>query len=183
MGALRDLPAVHTLLGSPDLAGGLSRHGRAAVVGAIRQVLDATRQRLRRGETVDARVEALAGEVLAALRRERPALRPVINATGVLLHTGLGRSPLAPEAIEAVAAAAKGYCSLEFDLEKALDTLNEEPVVKVVILRGAGRAFCAGAYVKGQTAVEPIGTRLTSPASFSTVRSGRTAGPRSISVS
>ncbi|MTW16933.1 enoyl-CoA hydratase/isomerase family protein [Rhodoplanes serenus] len=46
---------------------------------------------------------------------------------------------------------------LRFDLEKALDALNEDAAVKVVILRGAGRAFCAGAYVKGQTEVSPIG--------------------------
>ncbi len=46
---------------------------------------------------------------------------------------------------------------LRFDLENALDLLNEDPAVKVVILRGAGRAFCAGAYVKGQTEVQAIG--------------------------
>jgi L-seryl-tRNA(Ser) seleniumtransferase len=117
MGALRELPAVHTLLGSPALAGALARRGRAAVVEAIRRTLDDARQRLLRGEAIDGRVEALAAAALAALDRERPALRPVINATGVLLHTGLGRSPLAAEAIEAVATVAKGYCSLEFDLE------------------------------------------------------------------
>ena len=47
----------------------------------------------------------------------RPLLRPVINATGILLHTGLGRAPLAEEAVEAVAAVARGYCNLEFELE------------------------------------------------------------------
>lgn len=46
---------------------------------------------------------------------------------------------------------------MRFDLEHALDALNEDPAVKVVILRGAGRAFCAGAYVKGQTAVQALG--------------------------
>ena len=46
---------------------------------------------------------------------------------------------------------------LRFELENALDLLNEDSGVKVVILRGAGRAFCAGAYVKGQTAVSPLG--------------------------
>ena len=51
------------------------------------------------------------------LESERASIRPVINATGVLLHTGLGRAPLADEAIEAVAAVARGYCSLELELE------------------------------------------------------------------
>jgi L-seryl-tRNA(Ser) seleniumtransferase len=53
---------------------------------------------------------------LEVLERERRSLRAVINATGVLLHTGLGRAPLAQEAIEAVSEVAAGYCNLEFDL-------------------------------------------------------------------
>ena len=53
----------------------------------------------------------------AILDGRRPALRPVLNATGILLHTGLGRAPLAAEAVEAVAASARGYCNLEFDLD------------------------------------------------------------------
>src|SRR5690606_20912259 len=48
--------------------------------------------------------------------RQRPALAPAINATGVLLHTGLGRAPLAPEAVEALAAAAAGYAPVEIDM-------------------------------------------------------------------
>jgi L-seryl-tRNA(Ser) seleniumtransferase len=117
MGALRELPAVHVLLGLPALAEAVSRRGRPAVLEAIRRTLDDARRRHRLGEAVDVRAEAMAAGVLAALGRDRPALRPVINATGVLLHTGLGRSPLAAEAITAVAEVARGYCSLELDLE------------------------------------------------------------------
>ena len=54
---------------------------------------------------------------LEILERERRSLRPVINATGILLHTGLGRAPLADEAIAAVAEVARGYCNLELDLD------------------------------------------------------------------
>ena len=53
----------------------------------------------------------------AILEQEQATLRPVINATGILLHTGLGRAPLAEEAIAAVAEVARGYCNLELDLE------------------------------------------------------------------
>ena len=60
---------------------------------------------------------SLAGRSLQILQSEQGTIRPVINATGILLHTGLGRAPLAAEAIEAVAAVARGYCSLEFELE------------------------------------------------------------------
>ena len=52
------------------------------------------------------------------LRASAASLRPVINATGILLHTGLGRAPLAEEAIAAVAEVARGYCNLELDLEE-----------------------------------------------------------------
>ena len=49
---------------------------------------------------------------------DRPWLRPVLNATGILLNTGLGRAPLAAEAAEAVDRVVRGYCNLEFDLDR-----------------------------------------------------------------
>ena len=68
-----------------------------------------------RPTTVDAL--GLARRAREMLQSKRPLLRPVINATGILLHTGLGRAPLAAEAVQAVAAIARGYCNLEIDLE------------------------------------------------------------------
>jgi L-seryl-tRNA(Ser) seleniumtransferase len=70
-----------------------------------------------RGEGADVKPGALAVRAAAILRNDRPALRRVLNASGILLHTGLGRAPLASEAVEAVAASARGYCNLEIDLE------------------------------------------------------------------
>ena len=61
---------------------------------------------------------SLARRAQAIIQGARPLLRPVINATGILLHTGLGRAPLAEEAVEAVSAVARGYCNLEFELEQ-----------------------------------------------------------------
>ena len=63
-------------------------------------------------------VASLARVAEASLRADRPWLRPVINATGILLNTGLGRAPLAVEAVEAVGRVARGYCNLEFDLDR-----------------------------------------------------------------
>ena len=60
---------------------------------------------------------SLANRSREILDSRRPSLRPVINATGILLHTGLGRAPLAEEAIAAVTDVARGYCNLELDLE------------------------------------------------------------------
>jgi L-seryl-tRNA(Ser) seleniumtransferase len=114
---LRDLPAVHALLADDRIAASIARHGRSAVVEAARGVLEEARAAIRRGDPVAPDPADLAGRVLARLASDRPALRPVINATGVLLHTGLGRAPLAAEVAEAVARVARGYCSLEFDLD------------------------------------------------------------------
>jgi L-seryl-tRNA(Ser) seleniumtransferase len=72
---------------------------------------------LRRGSDGPPDAESLARRSREILESQRGGLRAVINATGVLLHTGLGRAPLANEAIAAVVAAARGYCNLELDLE------------------------------------------------------------------
>ena len=70
------------------------------------------------GTTADADPASLASRSREILESRRPALRPAINATGVLLHTGMGRAPLAEEAIAAVAEVAHGYCNLELDLDE-----------------------------------------------------------------
>ncbi|HSI30592.1 MAG TPA: L-seryl-tRNA(Sec) selenium transferase, partial [Miltoncostaeaceae bacterium] len=100
----RALPSVDAVLREPDLAGLLAESPRGAVVDAVREALEARRAR---GDGAD----GLADEVAAALR---PSLRRALNATGVILHTNLGRAPLAPEAIEAAVAAARSS-TLEWD--------------------------------------------------------------------
>jgi L-seryl-tRNA(Ser) seleniumtransferase len=102
---------VDRLLRDPEVAHLLERLPRAVVVDAVRESLAAARTR-RAGapESWSAEIR----ERLAA--RSRPSLRPVLNATGVVLHTNLGRAPLAPAALAAVAAVAAGYSNLELDL-------------------------------------------------------------------
>ncbi|MFO0889654.1 MAG: L-seryl-tRNA(Sec) selenium transferase [Isosphaeraceae bacterium] len=116
-GALRRLPAVHVVLGHESLGGLIERRGRDAVVRGVRAAIDEARARLRAGELLPADAGGLAARARALVEAGRPGLRPVINATGILLHTGLGRAPLAEEAAAAVAAAARGFCNLEFRLE------------------------------------------------------------------
>ncbi len=115
----RRLPPVHAVLAEPVMAEWEARRGRVAVREAVRAAIDAARAALRADVTRAAPPgpPALAASAAARLAGERAHLRPVINATGILLHTGLGRAPLAAEAIDAVAAVARGYCNLEFDLE------------------------------------------------------------------
>ncbi|HET9494851.1 MAG TPA: L-seryl-tRNA(Sec) selenium transferase, partial [Chloroflexia bacterium] len=85
---------------------------------AVREELDEIRERVRQGSAPDVSVEAVArGAGERVVRAMSPGLRPVINATGVILHTNLGRAPLSRAAIEAIAANA-AYSNLEFDLEQ-----------------------------------------------------------------
>jgi L-seryl-tRNA(Ser) seleniumtransferase len=114
---LKSLPAVHSVLDCEELADCLATQGRQAVVQAVRLAVDEARVGLRHGLAVAVDAPSLAARARALLERQRRRLRRVLNATGILLHTGLGRAPLAVEAIEAVAASARGYCSLEFELE------------------------------------------------------------------
>lgn len=115
---LSAIPAVETLLQRPELAAVLGRVPRLLVVHAVRAVLASERSRLRaRGAGAPAAAEALARAAAAeAEALARPVLRRVLNATGVVLHTNLGRAPLGPAARDAVSAVAGGYCSLEYDL-------------------------------------------------------------------
>jgi L-seryl-tRNA(Ser) seleniumtransferase len=107
---LRSLPAVHEIAGALDAP-------HALAVAAARSAIDERRAALLSGAEPDADVDLVprARELLAELKR--PSLRRVINATGVILHTNLGRAPLAASAREAVTRAAHGYSNLELDLE------------------------------------------------------------------
>jgi L-seryl-tRNA(Ser) seleniumtransferase len=104
--ALRDLPAVDRLAAQVDAPRPLS-------VAAARAVLAARRAELLAGAEGEADLPARARAWAAAL--SRPGLRRVLNATGVIVHTNLGRAPLAASAREAVTAAAEGYANLEWD--------------------------------------------------------------------
>jgi L-seryl-tRNA(Ser) seleniumtransferase len=109
---LRALPSVERLASSLDEV------PHAAATAAAREELDELRERIRAGEPIDPD-PAVLREVVAERARmlARGSLRPVINATGVILHTNLGRAPLAPAAVEAAARIGATYSNLELDLE------------------------------------------------------------------
>ena len=108
---LRGLPSVDTLLGEELGADLVERHGRPATVEAIRAALAGAR-----GRGVADGPDELLAEAARLLGRP-PSLRPALNATGVIVHTNLGRAPLAAAAIERATAVAAGYSNLEYDLE------------------------------------------------------------------
>ena len=103
---LRELPAVNEVV--ERLSPALARFPRALVIAETRRAIEERRSRILAGVVDDLSVEERVVQALAAL--ERPSLRRVVNATGVVLHTNLGRAPLGPMA------ALPGYSNLEYDL-------------------------------------------------------------------
>ncbi len=135
---LRALPKIDALLAEPSLQPLLGAHPRARALAALRTAVSALRTRWLAGDTRPLEP----AEVQAALTAlTTPLLRPVFNATGVVLHTNLGRAPLAPKAIERVRQIAEGYSNLEFDLEEGDRGSRYDPVVPLLCeLTGAEAA-------------------------------------------
>jgi L-seryl-tRNA(Ser) seleniumtransferase len=118
---LRRLPAVDSLLRDSSISGFLKENPRGIVVDAIRAVLKGEREGIKRrgDESYTFDIESFRGKVREEMERVgRPSLRRVVNATGVVLHTNLGRDPLAKRAIENLTVVSRGYSNLEFDIEK-----------------------------------------------------------------
>ncbi len=115
--ALRSLPSVDALMQEHTLRELEERYGHAIVADACRDALDAARAAILAGGDAPMPALIIDDAVTRAERAVRPSLMPVINATGVIIHTNLGRAPLSEDAIAAMRAAAQGYTNIEYDLE------------------------------------------------------------------
>jgi L-seryl-tRNA(Ser) seleniumtransferase len=114
---LRKLPKVDLLVDTAELGACRSAVGHRVLVAIAREVLAGWRVRVREGEAAP-EVALLVGEIREAVRKRLSAgLRPVVNATGVLLHTNLGRAPLGQASIDALGRLGRGYSSVELDVE------------------------------------------------------------------
>jgi L-seryl-tRNA(Ser) seleniumtransferase len=118
----RKLPSVDELLRTPVIADLISREGPAAVTESARAVLSRLREEIGTALVDDESLDLALSGIPSAIERElqqalRYSLRAVINATGVILHTNLGRAPLSHAAIDHVREVAGGYSNLEFDTE------------------------------------------------------------------
>jgi L-seryl-tRNA(Ser) seleniumtransferase len=118
---LRNLPSMDALLKRASLQSLIAAQGRDAVRDRLREVLDEMRAELKT-TSVSSIAEDLPSEAERRLhnrfaQRQQAFTQRVINATGVVLHTNLGRAPLGQNAIDAIAQTASGYCNLEYDLE------------------------------------------------------------------
>jgi L-seryl-tRNA(Ser) seleniumtransferase len=117
MNPLSQLPSVDRLLSNPVVASLISIHGRASMTHIVREVLAKTREALKSGAPLPDEASLLEKVGAGATALATPKLRPVLNLTGTVLHTNLGRAPLPEEAIEAIVMAARNPCALEYDLD------------------------------------------------------------------
>ncbi|MEE8354128.1 MAG: hypothetical protein V3S10_06680, partial [Dehalococcoidales bacterium] len=112
----RNLPSVDQVLSLDSIRRLAEDHPHDLLADLVRESLEDARASITGGKACPS-LDKIAAVVAGALDRlEQPSLRPVINATGVLLHTNLGRAPLSREAIAAIGPASAGYTNLEFDL-------------------------------------------------------------------
>jgi L-seryl-tRNA(Ser) seleniumtransferase len=118
----RELPAIDELLREPEVVALLAQEGQAATTDACRVVLSGLREEIATGRLDEDKLRLVLSGIHDAVRNELSrsldySLKPLINATGVVLHTNLGRAPLAASAIEHIRNTAEVYSNLEFDIE------------------------------------------------------------------
>lgn len=143
---LRSLPSIEELLESETLASAIDEYGRGLVTDSARAAIEnLRRQILTGGEPGSAQLE-LEGIALAAIeqaaRVRSPSLKPLINATGVVVHTNLGRSVLAEEAMRAVEEVSISYSNLEYDLGEGRRGSRHDHITEIIVeLTGAEEAL------------------------------------------
>ncbi len=138
----RSLPSVDKLISDERIKDLESSYSRSLVVEVVRQVLEESRLSISRGESApssDSLVKSVSDRVRALTK---PSLRPVINATGVVIHTNLGRAPLSRETIAAMEEASKGYTNLEFNLDTGVRGHRDDHITSLLCrLTGAEDAM------------------------------------------
>jgi L-seryl-tRNA(Ser) seleniumtransferase len=142
MATYRDLPSVDALLRHPRVQAGRDTGSQPRLVIAARQALDEARAAVGEGRSAPS-ADALVERLLSLAAAERaPHLRPVVNASGVILQTNLGRSPLSAAALEAIALVASGYSNLEYDLERGARGGRQAGSARLIpAITGAGAGF------------------------------------------
>ena len=164
----RNLPSVNQLLESPQLKQMVQTVNHSVVVDGVRVFLDELREQVS-SESGDVSIPTpteIADKIANWLKaEEKPYLRPVINGTGIILHTGLGRAPLAKKALESVRQISEGYASVEVDVrtgergqriksvEKLLCELTGAEAAAVVNNNAAATMITLSAIAEGQEVI------------------------------
>ena len=140
---LRNIPKMDELLLCPQLIEAAQKSGQSPVTEAARMVLEQSRADILNGSTPKLAIEALTGRILDYLADvQRPSLRPVLNATGVLLHTNLGRAVMSEEAARAAMEVACSYSTLEYNCEQGRRGSRYDHVKELLVrLTGAEDAL------------------------------------------
>ncbi len=140
---LRSLPKVDRILERADIAALADAHPRTVVTDAVRETLDALRADILAGVPHEVAEDGIASAVIERVERKAiRSLRRVVNATGIVVHTNLGRSPLARSAVDAVAEVAAGYSTLEYDVASGERGSRHTHVEKLICrLTGAEAAM------------------------------------------
>ncbi len=115
---LRLLPSIDKLLGKRQVEDMIHHYGRPLTLDALRHILDRTRTKMREGGELPEMDVILTRTEETLKVWTTPTLRPVINGTGVIIHTNLGRAPLSSAAMQAMVEVAQGFSNLEYDLDK-----------------------------------------------------------------
>ena len=116
---LRKLPSVDEILKSPYGLRWLNLYPRRYILHAIRDIIAFKREEILEGYTPDVTIETLSRDIEIKIERlTAMRLKPLINATGVVIHTNLGRAPLPAEALRNIVNVAEGYSNLEYNLEE-----------------------------------------------------------------
>ena len=138
---VREIPSVSEVLKYPLVQELLSSQNRSFVVACIRHVLDGVRERALMGDSADISVSTLSCMIVAENESmRRPSFRRVINATGVILHTGLGRALLSDKAVESLKMAAQNYCNLELDLASGRRGTRQVHVEQLICMLTGGES-------------------------------------------
>ena len=164
---LRSLPSVDEVLARPAIRALAERVGRAAAKAAVRAAIAESRARLQGGDDLDDEPVPDARVLELGAAEAKPRLRRVINATGVVLHTNLGRAPLHAEAVRRVAEIASGYSNLEIDLgtgRRGQRSAHLEPALRELFGAEAAHVVnnCAGATMLALAALARGGAAIVS---------------------
>ncbi len=194
---LRELPAVDALLRDADLVRAQELYGRGLVRVQVRRELDGLRERIRAGDagSLDEELAAQPRRVVRALEEEFGApLRRVLNATGILLHTNLGRAPLPRAIARRLPLLLDAYCDLEFDLDsgsrldrnhrsaRLLEALTGAPAALVVNNNAAAMVLVLKAWALGREVVVSRGELVEIGGSFRIPELLESAGVRLVEV-
>jgi L-seryl-tRNA(Ser) seleniumtransferase len=165
----RELRSVDELLHDPEITALVEEEGQTAVADACRAVLENLRREITAGHLDAAKLALALSEMSQAISRElrralRHSLRPVINATGVVLHTNLGRAPLGGAAIEHIREVAGAYSNLEFDVdagERGKRDVHVERLFQKLLAEGGAerRSTVSFGSAQGELSGAPVPTR------------------------